>query len=75
MGVRVRNAIPPAPLPENLSTHAHQDYPEAAQALKDGKLDAFGKLVRNGLPRTGPPLQTAMTNRGIPRVLFDTAGK
>jgi TRAP transporter TAXI family solute receptor len=28
--------------PENLSTHAHQDYPEAAQALKDGKLDAFG---------------------------------
>jgi TRAP transporter TAXI family solute receptor len=26
---------------DNLSTHAHQDYPEAAQALKDGKLDAF----------------------------------
>jgi TRAP transporter TAXI family solute receptor len=27
--------------PESLSTHVHQDYPEAAQALKDGKLDAF----------------------------------
>jgi TRAP transporter TAXI family solute receptor len=27
--------------PDNLGTHAHQDYPEAAQALKDGKLDAF----------------------------------
>jgi TRAP transporter TAXI family solute receptor len=27
--------------PENLSAHVHQDYPEAAQALKEGKLDAF----------------------------------
>jgi uncharacterized protein len=27
--------------PDNLGTHFHQDYPEAAQALKDGRLDAF----------------------------------
>ena len=27
--------------PGNLGTHVHQDYPEAAQALKDGTLDAF----------------------------------
>ena len=27
--------------PDNLGTHGHQDYPEAAQALKDGTLDAF----------------------------------
>ena len=27
--------------PDNLGAHIHQDYPEAAQALKEGKLDAF----------------------------------
>ena len=27
--------------PDDLGTHVHQDYPEAAQALKDGTLDTF----------------------------------
>jgi len=27
--------------PDKLGTHVHQDYPEAAQALREGKLDAF----------------------------------
>jgi uncharacterized protein len=62
--------------PDNLGTHAHQDYPEAAQALKDGKLDAFawdatlpGKAIVDLAATPGIKIRLLNTGDAVPKMV------
>jgi TRAP transporter TAXI family solute receptor len=62
--------------PDNLGTHVHQDYPEAAQALKDGKLDAFawdatlpGKAIVDLAATPGIKIRLLNTGDAVPKMV------
>ena len=62
--------------PDNLETHVHQDYPEAAQALKDGKLDAFawdatlpGKAIFDLAATPGIKIRLLNTGDAVPKMV------
>jgi TRAP transporter TAXI family solute receptor len=62
--------------PDNLGTHAHQDYPEAAQALKEGKLDAFawdatlpGKAIVDLAATPGIKIRLLDTGDAVPKMV------
>jgi TRAP transporter TAXI family solute receptor len=62
--------------PCNLGLHVHQEYPEAAQALKEGKLDAFvwdatlpGKSVMDLATSPGIRIRLLATGDAIPKLV------
>jgi len=62
--------------PDNLATHVHQDYPEAAQALKEGKLDAFawdatlpGKAIVDLAATPGIRIRLLNTGDAVPKMV------
>lgn len=62
--------------PDNLGMHVHQEYPEAAKALKEGKLDAFawdatlpGKSVMDLAATPGVRIRLLATGDAVPRMV------
>ena len=62
--------------PDDLGTHVHQDYPEAAQALKEGTLDAFawdatlpGKAIVDLAATPGIKLRLLNTGEAVPKMV------
>jgi TRAP transporter TAXI family solute receptor len=62
--------------PDDLGSHVHQDYPEAAQALKDGTLDAFawdatlpGKAIVDLAATPGITIRLLNTGEAVPRMV------
>jgi len=62
--------------PGNLGMHVHQEYPEAAQALKEGKLDAFawdatlpGKSVMDLAMTPGIRIRLLATGDAVPHLV------
>ena len=62
--------------PDNLGTHVPQDYPEAAQALKDGTLDAFawdatlpGKAIVDLAATPGIKIRLLNTGGAVPTMV------
>ena len=62
--------------PDDLGTHVHQDYPEAAQALKEGPLDAFawdatlpGKAVVDLAATPGIKIRLLNTGEAVPKMV------
>lgn len=62
--------------PANLRVHDHSDYPEAAQALKEGKLDAFawdatlpGKAIVDLAATPGIKIRLLSTGDAVPQML------
>jgi TRAP transporter TAXI family solute receptor len=62
--------------PDTLRIHVHQDYPEAAQALKDAKLDAFawdatlpGQAIRDLAATPGIKIRLLNTADAVPQMV------
>lgn len=62
--------------PDDLGTHVHQDYPEAAQALKEGQLDAFawdatlpGKAIVDLAATPGITIRLLDTGETVPKMV------
>jgi uncharacterized protein len=62
--------------PDNLRMHVHQDYPEAAQALKEGKLDAFawdatlpGQAIVDLAATPGIKIRLLSTGEAVPQMV------
>lgn len=63
-------------MPDDLGTQSHQDYPEAAQALKEGKLDAFawdatlpGKAIVELATTPGIKIRLLNTGEAVPKMV------
>jgi uncharacterized protein len=62
--------------PDSLRLHVHQDYPEAAQGLKDGKLDAFawdatlpGQAIVDLAAEPGIKIRLLATGDAVPKMV------
>ena len=62
--------------PNNLGAHVHQDYPQAAEALKEGNLDAFcwdatlpGKSITDLALTPGIKIRLLATGDAVPKMV------